>query len=79
MAHRAHRTVGEPDCIIFAEYPRVFIVEAKSAKGKLSEEQVAMVGWFYGLGWHVEIVRSFEQFLRFIAASPPPPANRQAD
>ncbi len=84
MAHRAHRTVGEPDFIIFADHPRLFIIEGKSRTGKLSEPQVAMLGWFTGLGWNVEIVRSFEQFLTLISAeretltSPAVPAQTRA-
>ena len=62
MAHRAMRTVGEPDFTILANHGRVFFVECKSKTGKLSPEQLALRVWAETLGHKIHEVRSFEQF-----------------
>jgi hypothetical protein len=71
--------VGSPDFIIFAGFPRLFIVEAKRGKEKPSAAQAAMIAWFRKLGWDVDVVRSFRHFLILIAPSPTCPADRQAN
>ena len=62
MAHRAMRTLGEYDFTIQADGGRVFFVEAKTAKGKLSPEQTALHHWARKLGHTVHVVRSMKEF-----------------
>lgn len=63
MAHRSHRTVGEPDWIVLADQGRVFFIEAKSRTGKLSKEQCALRAWIEKLGHVFGEVRNIEGFL----------------
>lgn len=63
MAHRAHRTIGEPDFVILADGGRLILIEAKAAGGKLSSEQAALHAWASKLGHTVHVVRSLEEFL----------------
>jgi hypothetical protein len=63
MAHRTHRTVGEPDFIICSDKGVVLFVECKSRTGKLSAEQQACHRWLAKLGHTVHVVRSMEEFL----------------
>lgn len=63
MAHRAMRTIGEPDFVILADHGRLILVEAKAAGGKLSSEQAALHAWASKLGHTVHVVRSLEEFL----------------
>lgn len=65
-AHRAMRTIGEPDFTILADNGRVFFIECKTATGKLSTEQQGMIAWAAKLGHTVHVVRSFEQFLEVV-------------
>ena len=67
MAHRTHRTVAEPDFLILADEARVFIIEAKSKKRKMSTEQIALQMWANKLGHHIWEVRSFQEFLTLVA------------
>jgi len=62
---------GTLDFIIFAGYPRLYIVEAKRGNEKPSAKQRAMIAWFRKLGWDVDVVRSFKHFLTRIAAEAP--------
>lgn len=62
MAHRSHRTIGEPDFVILADSGRVILVEAKSKHGKLSSKQLALRAWAEKLGHVVYIVRSLAEF-----------------
>ena len=63
MAHRAHRTVGEPDFIILTHDGGVLLVEAKTRTGKLRPEQRAIAAWAAKLGHTVHVVRSIEEFM----------------
>lgn len=67
MAHRTFRSTGEPDFQILADRGRVFFIEAKTAKGKLSTSQQIIRHWAAKLGHTVHVVRSFEEFLQIIA------------
>lgn len=64
MAHRTHRTIGEPDFVIMADAGRVLFVEAKVKGGKVSPEQQAFKAWAEKLGHTVNIVWSFDEFLK---------------
>lgn len=71
MACATARTVGEPDFVIFAEHPAMFLVECKRPGGKLSPAQAALHAWAAKLGWQVHTVHSFDEFLSVI--NPPKP------
>ncbi len=62
MAHRTHRTIAEPDCVILADRGRCFLVEAKSKSGKPSPKQLALKAWAKKLGHVIHIVRTMEEF-----------------
>jgi hypothetical protein len=66
MAHRTHRSVGEPDFIILADAGRVFFIEAKSKTGKLSPEQQGLIVWAKKLSHNVFVVRSMEEFMEIV-------------
>lgn len=66
MAHATFRTPGEPDFVILADGGRVFLIEAKSANGKLSPEQAAINAWASKLGHRVVVVRSLGEFLEVV-------------
>lgn len=66
MAHKTHRTAGEPDVVILMPEGRVLFVEAKTRSGRISEEQEAFANKAQLLGHTVHIVRSFEEFIRLI-------------
>lgn len=77
MAHRAMRTIGEPDFTIVADRGRVFFVEAKSAIGKLRPEQRALQAWMVKLGHSLHVVRSMREFLRLVEPIESPTPNNQ--
>jgi hypothetical protein len=60
MAHKTHRTPGEPDFVILSEGGEVTLIECKSGKGKLSDEQRNMGYWAELLGHKIHVVRSIE-------------------
>lgn len=62
MAHSTFRTPGEPDFIILTEN-KVWLIECKTAVGKLSTDQRAIAAWAAKLGHTVHVIRSFEDFL----------------
>lgn len=62
MAHRTHRTVGEPDFIIAIEHGSTLYVEAKTGHGKLSLEQQAVRAHLHKLGHTLHVVRSIHEF-----------------
>ena len=62
MAHRTHRTVGEPDFTICLPRGLTLFVECKSRTGKLSAEQQALQCWLAKFGHVVHVVRSIEEF-----------------
>lgn len=66
MAHRTFRTLGEMDFTILADKGRVFFVEAKTAKGKLSTEQLGFAMHAQKLGHEVKLVRSMEDFRKVV-------------
>ncbi len=66
MSERTHRNPGEWDFTIVADHGRVFFVECKTAAGKLSQEQRALIAWAEKLGHAVHVVRSMEEFLNLI-------------
>jgi hypothetical protein len=63
MSSRTHRTIGEWDFTIIADNGRVFFVECKRDKGKLTTEQQAMIAWANKLGHKVYVVRSLSEFV----------------
>ena len=66
MAERTHRTKGEPDFVILASSGRTFLIECKSATGKLSPDQVAMQAHAWKLGHQIQVVRSIEEYLQAV-------------
>lgn len=60
------RTLGEPDFIIWAESPKVFLLECKRPGGKLSPVQQQTAAWLHRLGWESHVVTSFEEFLKIV-------------
>lgn len=68
MAHRAMRTIGEFDFTVIADQGRVFFVEAKTAKGKLTPEQdgLHMIAKILGHEKRVSVVRSMDDFRKIV-------------
>jgi len=66
MAHKAMRTVGEPDFCILADGGRVFFIECKTAVGKLSPEQMGIKVWAEMLGHTIHVCRSAEEFYKIV-------------
>jgi len=62
--------IGSPDFVVCADRGRVYFIEAKTARGKLSKQQMALRCWASKLGHTIHIIRSFEQFLTLISAEP---------
>lgn len=71
MAHRAKRTIGEPDFTILADCARVFFIECKSKAGKLRSEQLGLRLWAEKLGHAIHLCRSLEDFQQLISTSQP--------
>ena len=69
MSERTHRTPGEFDFVILADCGRIFLVECKTAKGKLSLEQLAMKIHAEHLGHKPAVIRSMGEFMELIANS----------
>lgn len=65
MAHRTHRTIGEPDCIVATDDGRTIYVEAKSKRGKLTPAQNAIVAWLEHNKQRVVVVKTLAQFVAF--------------
>lgn len=63
MAHKARRTLGEPDFTILCEWPRVLFVEAKTREGKPSPKQLEIHAWAAKLGHKIHVVRSMAEFM----------------
>ncbi len=70
MAHRTHRTIGEPDFVILADRGRVLLVETKRPGSKLSCEQAALHAWAERLGHAVHVVRTLAEFVGLSAPAP---------
>lgn len=62
MAHKTYRTPGEPDFTICADRARVFFIECKSRRGKLSPAQLATKVWLESLGHTVHVIDNMEAF-----------------
>jgi hypothetical protein len=67
MAHKAMRTLGEPDYTILADKGRVFLIEAKSKTGKLRREQLGLAKMAEKLGHKIHVVRSFKEFMEAVS------------
>lgn len=63
MAHRTRRVEGEPDVLIFLPGGRFLMVELKTAKGKLSDEQRILHFLLARLGHTVHVVRSLKELV----------------
>jgi hypothetical protein len=61
MAHKTHRTEGEPDFVILQEDGRVLMIECKTRRSKLSVEQCVMAHWAKSLGHDIHVVRSIAE------------------
>lgn len=61
-------TIGEGTCdfVIFADAGKVWLVECKSATGKLSIEQNVFIAWLAKLGHTVYVIRSYSDFLKLV-------------
>ena len=66
MAHKAHRTLGEWDFVILAEWPRLFLVECKDKDGKVTKAQAELAAWAKKLGWKPTVCRSMAEVLAYI-------------
>ena len=66
MDQRTTRQIGDPDFTVLADGGRVFFIECKSAKGKLSTQQQALHAWAAKLGHKVHVVRTFAEFLEVV-------------
>lgn len=66
MDKKTGRTLGEPDFVIWAESPKVYLLECKRPGGKLSPVQNQTIAWLAKLGWPVHVVTSFEEFLAVV-------------
>lgn len=62
MAEPTARVLGEFDFTILADRGRVFFVEVKTAKGKLTLEQAGLHLWATKLGHRPQVVRSLAEF-----------------
>lgn len=58
--------IGSPDFVIMADCGRVFFIECKTGKGKLSTEQAALAAWANKLGHRIIVLRSIEEFYEII-------------
>jgi len=67
MAHRSHRTLGEPDYIVLAQEGRVIMCECKVGdgknRGKLTQDQQAVHRWAALNGHKIHVVRRFSEWL----------------
>jgi hypothetical protein len=63
MAHRTHRSPGEPDFIIALPLGHTLFVECKRHGGKLTPEQNRMIALLQTLGHHAAVARSLAGFL----------------
>lgn len=61
---KTHRTLGEPDFIVFLPNSRTLLVECKTRTGKNSDEQRDVHYALKRLGHTVHIVRSLKHFIQ---------------
>jgi len=66
MAHKAMRTLGEPDFTILASNSRVFFIECKTKDGKLSNEQRGLAMMAEMNGHKIHVVRSMDEFRKIV-------------
>lgn len=66
MCFRTRRQIGEQDFTIRADGGRVFFIECKTAKGKLTSEQLGLALWAEKLGHKIHLVRSVAEFLKVV-------------
>lgn len=66
MAHKAMRTLGEPDFTVLADKGRVFFLEIKSRSGKLSAEQLALKCWAEMLGHPIHTIKTYAEYLGIV-------------
>jgi Nuclease-related domain len=62
MAHKSHRTLGEPDFIVLCPRGQLLLIEAKSRTGKRSMPQLALAVLAETLGHKIYVVRSMTDF-----------------
>lgn len=67
MAHKSRRTAGECDFTILGDKGRFWLIECKTATGKLTIEQQGIARWCEKLGHKVYVIRSFKDFLEVVA------------
>jgi len=67
MDREATIACGAPDFTILADKARVFLIECKTAKGKLSIDQLAFGILSEANGHKVHVVRSFDEFLQIVS------------
>ena len=70
MAHRTHRTIGEPDLIIPADSGVTFYIELKSRTGKPTPEQNAVSAYLFHHEHRHAFIRSVSEFLSFVDPQP---------
>lgn len=68
MAHKTHRTVGEPDFVILVDGGRILLVECKAKGKKQTTDQMAIEAWAKKLGHTYWLVYSLEEFLTRVNA-----------
>lgn len=70
MAHRAMRTLGEPDFLVLCPGGKLFMIECKTRKGKLSTEQLGVMAWAQRLGHTIHLIRTYTGFLDLVNELP---------
>lgn len=76
MAHKAMRTLGEPDFTILANRGRIFFIECKTKFSKLSTEQLGLKKWAEQLGHTIHVCRSAQEFLEIVTGGPSQPPSQ---
>lgn len=66
MAHKAKRTLGEPDFTILMDSGNILFIECKRASEKPSQKQLEIHAWAKRLGHTVHVVRSYQEFLNLL-------------
>jgi hypothetical protein len=70
MAHRAKRTLGEPDIVLLADAGRWFLIELKDREGKLSLAQSKVHAHASSLSHTIHTIRSMSEFLELTKLQP---------
>lgn len=71
MTRPSGRTLGEPDFTVLADQGRVWFIEAKTARGRLSAAQLSLRLRAEVLGHKIYLVRSIGQFLSLVGGAFP--------